>query len=38
MVDGEFVKRDGALVGVDPRAVRADLVRARDRLFAAGGF
>jgi 5-methylthioadenosine/S-adenosylhomocysteine deaminase len=38
MVDGEFVKRDGALVGVDLRSVREDLIRARDRLFAAGGF
>jgi 5-methylthioadenosine/S-adenosylhomocysteine deaminase len=38
MVDGKFVKRDGALVGVDLAAIRSDLVRARDRLYEAGGY
>jgi 5-methylthioadenosine/S-adenosylhomocysteine deaminase len=38
MVDGEFVKRDGRLVGVDVAGIRADLIRARDRLYSAGGY
>jgi 5-methylthioadenosine/S-adenosylhomocysteine deaminase len=38
MVDGRFAKRDGVLVDVDLAAIRADLVRARDRLYAAGGY
>ena len=38
MIDGEFVKRDGALVDIEMASVRADLVRARDRLYSAAGF
>jgi len=38
MVDGQFVKRDGVLIGVDVAAVRADLATARDRLYRNGGY
>ncbi|MVU77194.1 amidohydrolase family protein [Nocardia sp. ET3-3] len=38
MIDGDFVKRDGSLVGVDTAAIRADLVHARDRLYAAADY
>ena len=38
MVDGEFVKRNGALVDIDMAGIRADLVRARERLYAASGY
>jgi hypothetical protein len=38
MVDGAFVKRNGALVGIDMAGIRADLIRARDRLYTASGY
>jgi cytosine/adenosine deaminase-related metal-dependent hydrolase len=34
LVDGEFVKRDGVLAGVDLDRVRSDVQAVRDRLFA----
>ena len=37
-VAGEIVKRDGVLIGADLNGIRRDLVQARDRLYAAGGF
>ncbi|WP_308311113.1 hypothetical protein [Streptomyces sp. GbtcB6] len=38
MIDGRFVKRGGALVGIDTAGIRAELTRARDRLYAAGEY
>jgi 5-methylthioadenosine/S-adenosylhomocysteine deaminase len=38
LVDGDIVKRGGELVGVDRAAIREDVIQARDRLYAAGGY
>jgi cytosine/adenosine deaminase-related metal-dependent hydrolase len=38
LVSGEIVKRDGQLVNVDLATVRDDVLRARDRLYAAAGY
>jgi cytosine/adenosine deaminase-related metal-dependent hydrolase len=38
LVGGEIVKRDGELVNVDLATVRDDVLRARDRLYAAAGY
>ncbi len=38
MVDGKFVKRDGRLVQIDTDGIRADLISARDSLYAASGY
>jgi 5-methylthioadenosine/S-adenosylhomocysteine deaminase len=38
MVEGKFVKRDGVLIDIDMAGIRADLVRARDTLYTAGGY